>query len=420
MDFRTLPPPSSVRPPLLTPRLLALMAVGSGLSVASNYYVQPLLDLFVRSFGVSPAHAGLMVTLSQVSYLAGLVFLVPLGDWLERRRLLTLTSAITACGLAGMGLAPGFAWLTAFAALVGLTSVTAQIIVPLAAHLSEPDRRGRSVSTVMSGLLIGILAARTFAGLIAEFAGWRAVYLIAAVLMALFSIACRRWLPRIEPTSSGSYWGLLGSVIQLFRQEAVLRRRGLVGALSFCSFSVFWTSMAFMLAQRHGFGEGVIGLFGLIGVVGALCARFAGRLADAGWARVSTGAFLLLLLGSWSLLYLGQTSVPALVVGVVLLDLGAQGTHISNQSEIYRLDAKARSRLTTGYMSSYFLGGAVGSALSVAGWGASGWLGVCVAGVLPVVAALLVWAAGEFRWPLGRMRQLGADDGAPPVPVARD
>ena len=381
------------------------MAVGSGLSVASNYYVQPLLDLFVHTFGVTPARAGLMVTFTQLSYLAGIVFLVPLGDWLERRRLLTATTALTVIGLAGMGLTPSFGLLAAFGALVGLTSVTAQIMVPLAAHMSTPERRGRSVSTVMSGLLIGILVARTFAGIVAELLGWRAVYLIAAVLMGLFSIACHRLLPTVAPTSSGSYWGLLASVGRLFRQESVLRRRGLIGGLSFCSFGVFWTSMAFMLVSRHGFSEGVIGLFGLVGVAGALCARFAGNLADAGWARLSTGGFLLTLICSWAFLYAGQWSIASLVVGVVLLDLGAQGTHISNQSEVYRLNGLARSRLTTAYMSCYFMGGAIGSALSVAGWSGGQWGGVCGVGAAAATLGLLAWARVELRVPLLLMKQ---------------
>jgi len=298
--------------------------------------------------------------------------------------------------------------LVAMAVLAGLTSVTAQIIVPLAAHLAAPERRGRTVSTVMSGLLLGILLARTASGAIAELGGWRAVYLVAACLMAAFALLCRRWLPRIEPTAQGSYLSLLASIFRLFREEPVLRRRGLMGAMSYGAFGAFWTSMAFMLGERHGFSEGVIGLFALVGAAGAVCARFAGRLADAGWARLSTGGFLMLSAGSWWLLYAGEGSLIAFAAGIVLFDLGVQGAHISNQSEVYRLRPDARSRLTTCYMSCYFAGGAIGSGLSAVLYHAHGWAGVCVLGAVMGGLAVIVWAATELSWPLAAMQRHGA------------
>jgi predicted MFS family arabinose efflux permease len=391
--------------PVQGSRLVGFLAAGSGLAVASNYYAQPLLPLFAQHFGVGTVQAGLVVTLSQLGYIVGLIFLVPLGDRLERRGLLTITSALTALALLAMGLSPNFHVLVAMAVLAGLTSVTAQIIVPLSAHLAAPERRGRTVSTVMSGLLLGILLARTAAGAIAEVGGWRAVYLVAACLMAGFAGLCRRWLPRIEPTAQGSYIALLGSIIQLFREEPVLRRRGLMGALSYGAFGAFWTSMAFMLGSRHGFSEGIIGLFALVGAVGAICARFAGRLADAGWARLSTGGFLVLSASSWWLLHAGESSLVAFAAGIVLFDLGIQGAHISNQSEVYRLRPDARSRLTTCYMSCYFSGGAVGSGLSAVLYHAHGWTGACVLGAVMGGLAVVVWAATELRWPLATMQR---------------
>ncbi|WP_229722862.1 MFS transporter [Xylophilus rhododendri] len=379
----------------MTPALTALMAVGSGLSVASNYYAQPLLALFVQVFHVSIGHAGLLVTCSQIGYICGLVFLVPLGDRLERRKLITGTAALTSAGLLGMGLAPGFSLLLAASVCVGFTSVTAQILVPLAAHLATPERRGRTVSLVMSGLLLGILLARTFAGLIADGAGWRAVYLLASGLMAVFALLCWRLLPAIAPTSTGSYAALLGSVARLFGQQPVLRRRALIGGLNFAAFAALWTTLAFLLKKEYGYGEAAIGLFGLIGAAGALCAQAAGRLSDAGYNRQATGGFILLGVLGWGLLWLGGHSQIALVGGILLLDLGVQGTHISNQSAIYALDPAARSRLTTCYMSSYFLGGAAGSALGAWAYSAAEWDGVCIVGAAVCVLALLRWAMSE-------------------------
>src|SRR6059058_3843615 len=217
----------SESPDILTPGLVRLMAAGAGLCVASNYFAQPLLALFVQAFSITPAHAALLVTVTQLGYIAGLVFLVPLGDLVERRRLLVACTACSTVLLAALGIAPSFSALMGVAVLLGTSTVAAQILVPLSAHLAPPLRRGRVVSSVMSGLLIGILLARFAAGIIAEFAGWRAVYLSAAVLMALFCWTCHRRLPRVAPTAQGSYGALLASLVRLFVQEPVLRRRGI-------------------------------------------------------------------------------------------------------------------------------------------------------------------------------------------------
>lgn len=388
----------------LGPGLVRLMAAGAGLCVASNYFAQPLLPLLAQAFGLGHTDAAMLVTMAQVGYIVGLVFLVPLGDLVERRRLLVACTALTAVFLAGVGLAPSFGAVLAAAVLVGTTSVAAQILVPMAAHLAPPERRGRVVSTVMSGLLIGILLARFVAGFIAEVGGWRAVYLIAAGLMAIFSVVCARFLPRVEPTANGGYGALLKSILHLFASEPVLRRRGVVGGLCFGAFAAFWTTMAFMLKDHWHASEAEIGAVALVGAIGAMSARFAGRLADAGWARISTGVFLAVLVASWALLRGGAVSVAALIAGVVLLDLGLQGSHISNQSEVYRLDAAARSRITTVYMALYFSGGVLGSALSGPAYAHWGWAGTCALGTVLGAAALAVWALGEFRLPLARMR----------------
>ena len=388
--------------PTLTTGLLIFMAVGSGLSVASLYYVQPLLELLAREYGLSETSAGFLVTVAQLGYLTGLIAVVPLGDHHERRKLLTVTSALTAVGLLAMGLAPSFLMLVVFSISVGITCVTAQILVPLAAHLATDDKRGSAVGAVMSGLLLGILLARTFSGIMAELAGWRSVFIAASVLMAIYAVACYRIIPHIPPTSHTSYRTLYLSILHLFRDEPVLRRRSLIGGLQYAVFGIFWTSMAFMLVRQYGMSEAVIGLYGLIGAIGILAARIAGKLADKGWARLSTGAFLMTTVSSWGLLYWGQWSLIAFALGVVLIDLGIQGAHISNQSEVYRLNPEARSRLT-----SYFLGGACGSASSAIAYGMGGWPAVVVLGAGVSVLCVVIWAGTELRFPVRQMKHGG-------------
>jgi predicted MFS family arabinose efflux permease len=389
---------------VLTGGLVLLMAVGSGVSSANNYYIQPLLHTVSHTFSVGSDVAGLIVTLGQLGYVLGLVFLVPLGDRVERRRLITCVTALAALCLLGMATAPDIRVLMGFALLTGVCTVSAQIFVPFVAQLATDADRGRLVGKIMSGLLIGILLGRTVAGLIAQAAGWRTVYVVAACLMLALCAACRIRLPSLAPTTRTSYRGLLRSVVAIYAAEPVLRRRGLYGALTYGAFGVFWTAIAFQLAGHYHYGEATIGLFGLLGVAGAMCAQVAGRIADAGWGRIATAVFMAVLLASWAALYAGGHRLGWLIVGILALDLGVQGTHISNQSEVYRLRPDARSRLTTGYMCSYFLGGVTGSALSAAVYAGAGWTGVCVLGAACPVVALTAWAT-EARWPLRRMRR---------------
>jgi predicted MFS family arabinose efflux permease len=286
-------------------------------------------------------------------------------------------------------------------ALVGITSVVAQVIVPMASSLSAEADRGRVVGTVMSGLLVGILLARTISGLIASAAGWRAVFWFAAAVMVVLAGTLRRALPRVPPTSELSYAGLLRSVLVLIGEEPVLRQRMVIGALGFGCFSVLWTSLAFLLSGApYHYGNATIGLFGLVGVAGAGAAMLAGRLADQGRGAVTTTATILIILAGWGVLALGSTSVVALIAGIAVLDLGIQGLHISNQSAIYALRPEARSRLTTAYMVSSFLGGAILSALASTLYSSAGWGGVCALGAAVMALALLTWAFTEAtaRW----------------------
>jgi predicted MFS family arabinose efflux permease len=292
--------------------------------------------------------------------------------------------------------APAFAVLGGALAVVGVTSVVAQIVVPLSSSLAAERERGSVVGTVMSGLLIGILLARTISGLIAAAAGWRTVFWFAAAAMVVLAATLRRVLPRIPVTADLSYGELLRSVLSLVREEPVLRQRMVVGALTFGCFSILWTSLAFLLSGApYHYGNGAIGLFGLVGVVGALAASGAGRLADRGHnGRATTGSILVMLL-SWGVMALGRSSVAPLIVGIALLDLGVQGIHISNQSAIYALRPEARSRLTTAYMVAYFLGGAALSAITSSLYGSDGWGGVCVLGAATALAALVAWIVTE-------------------------
>ncbi|NDJ91622.1 MFS transporter [Mycolicibacter senuensis] len=367
------------------------MALISGLVVANSYYAQPLVDTIAGHFDASTTSVGLIVTASQVGYAIGLALLVPLGDLLERRRLLTFMLIGTCVCLLGMAFAPSWPVLAVAAILVGLGSVVGQVLVPFAATLARDDERGQVIGSVMTGLLLGILLSRVVAGLIAAVAGWRAVFVVAAALM-LVACALVRTLPVHPPAVQMSYGRLLGSVVELIREEPVLRLRMAYGMLTYASFGVFWTSVGFMLAGGiYHWSDGRIGLFTLFGVAGALAAKFAGTLADRGYARWQTGIFIAVTALSFLLLWTGQSRVVLLAVGVALLDLGIQGTHISNQSVFYPLRPAARSRLNTAYMTGYFAAGSLGSVASAVVYGAWGWGAVCLLGAVFPLIGTLVW-----------------------------
>jgi predicted MFS family arabinose efflux permease len=382
--------------------LVLLLALACGAAAANLYYAQPLLHTLAGSFGVPDGTAGLLITVSQLGYVVGLALVVPLGDLHERRRLITFTMLVTAAGMVVAATAPAFAVFGAALAVVGVSSVVAQVIVPMSSSLSAEHERGAVVGTVMSGLLIGILLARTVSGLLAAALGWRVVFWFAAGAMVTLAATLRRALPRVPPTTDLSYGGLLSSIVGLIREEPVLRQRMLIGALDFGCFSALWTSLAFLLSGApYHYGNAVIGLFGLVGVIGALAASTAGRLADRGHNGRATTATILVMLVSWGVMALGSRSVVALIAGIALLDLGVQGLHISNQSAIYALRPEARSRLTTAYMVAYFLGGAAWSAMTSALYAAGGWSGVCILGAATALVALGVWVVTEA---VGRSR----------------
>jgi len=387
----------------LTAPMILLMAVATGLAVAGNYYAQPLLHAIGQQFGLSNAQAGGIVTTAQLSYAVGLILLVPLGDVLERRTLIVGMTLLSAIGLLVSSFAPTFPILLLGTAISGMLSVVAQVLVPFAATLAEPHERGKAVGTIMSGLLLGILLARTVAGALADVGSWRTVYWVAALLMFIMSGVLWHKLPRWRNPHHLPYPQLLASVFHLFAQEPLFRARALIGSLIFATFSVLWTPLTFLLAgPAYGYSNTTIGLFGLVGAAGAFAANRFGRLTDRGVGNPATLGGLALLAGSWVLTGLGTHSVLALLAGIVILDLAVQGVHVTSQSAIYRLRPEARSRITAGYMTCYFIGGASGSLLASWLYPHAGWTGVCLAGgALSLAALAYAWLSPAAHIPAG-------------------
>jgi predicted MFS family arabinose efflux permease len=401
---------STKQPPArLTRGLILVFAVSCGISVANLYYAQPVLDTVARSFGASSGSAGLIVTFSQIGYAAGLALLVPLGDLLARRRLLPVLLTLTAAALVLSASAPGIGVLVAAALLVGAGSVAAQLLVPMAASLAGPERRGQVVGTVMSGLLLGILLARTLSGAVAGAAGWRVVYVMAALLTLAIAVTLWFVLPAEQPRERVRYRTLLATTVRLFTTERVLRRRAGYGALGFAAFSVLWTTIAFLLAgPPYHYGDAVIGLFGLVGAAGALAANFAGRWVDRELGVITTLIFALCIGLSFLPLWYGRHNLAMLIVGILVLDVGVQGLQVTNQSMIYRLAPDAHSRVNSAYMVCYFAGGAIGSAVASSVYATSHWTGVCVLGAAIGAVAVLAAAGGAAS---GRLRALAGRPG---------
>ena len=384
-------PASHTPPPHLSRGVLLLMAVATGLCAGSNYFNQPLLHSIAVALDISEDAAAFTVTLSLVAYGLGLMFLVPLGDKLERRGLAVGLMVLAAVGLAVSGWSQGYGMLVVGTALTGLFSVAAQTLVPMAATLSAPERSGQAVGVVMSGLLAGILVARSVAGLLSEVGGWNLVYRVAAVAMLLLAAVLWFVLPRSRNPQPQSYVQVLLSMGTLVREHPRLRTRAVLGALCFGSVSVLFSSMALLLAgPAFRLSDAAIGLIGLLGVAGALMANAAGRLADRGRGQVTTVAAVLILLVGWGCLWLGGKSLGWFLVGFLLVDLGLPGVHISNQSVIYRLAPHARARVTAVYMTIYFVGAATGSALGAFAWRQGGWPMACALGVVMLLAAAVV------------------------------
>ncbi len=377
------------QPSVLAAPALLLMAVACGLCAGGNYFNQALLHSIALHFGVTDAAAGLSVTVAQVAYAVGLLFITPLGDKFERRRMAVVLMLLAAAGHALVGWSSSFAMFMAGTLIAGLFSVAAQVLVPMAAALAAPGHAGRNVGLVLSGLLVGILLARSVAGGLSALGGWSLVYQVTAIAMALMALWMRRALPTSRHPQPMPYARVLASMAELLRTQPALRLRTTASALAFASVSVMFSTMALVLSNAPlQLSDAQIGLVGLAGVTGALIANVAGNWADQGKDRtlLRIGAVALLL--SWLPLWWGQASVAWFVVGVLVMDLGLQAINVTNQSSVASLLPEARSRMNAVYMTGYFAGASAGSALGVWAWNQAGWQDACSVG-----AGLAAWAA---------------------------
>ena len=385
----------------LTRSQARLLAFTAGATVANLYYAQPLLPTIGTSLRVSQTSASLLVTLTQLSYGAGLLLLVPAADITRRRTLFGVLLGIDTLVMAASGAAPSLRVLGALAVVMGLASVVIQMLIPFAATLAAPAERTRAIGTVLSGLLTGILLSRTFAGIVAQVAGWRGVYAIAAVLMAATTLIVRRALPDLPPEIDAGYAAQLRETLSVARTQPVLRWRSLIGACGFGSFSAFWTTVSFLLSgPRYGFSQLEIGLFALAGAAGALASAAGGRHIDARprlrWP--ATGVVQGTLLASFALIWSGGAglhwlSLTLLVAGTLFMDAAVQSSNLLGQSVIYELLPQARSRLTAVYMTTMFIGGSLGSWAAAHAYERWGWTGACAAAAAFPAVGLLGWLA---------------------------
>ena len=373
--------------------LILLLAFASGITVANLYYNQPLLASIAQQFNASYTTTSIISLVTQLGYASGLLLVVPLGDSFERRNLIVTFISGTALALLAAALSPNLPTLILASYLIGLIGVTPQFIVAYAAGVTEPANRGRTVGTVMSGLLIGILFSRTISGFIGAHTGWRTVYFLAALTMLALAVFLFFAIPRQHFVP---YPELLGSLWPILKREPVLQRHAVIGMAGFAAFSAFWTTLAFYLASRpEHFDSQATGLFGLVGVAGALVAPVAGRLSDRFQPKLVNGLAILLVIISFIIMAFADYSLLLLVIGVFLMDAGVQGNQISNQTRIYALSPSLRNRINGVYMVCYFIGGALGSAIGSAALAHCHWTGVCLAGatlsLIGLIALFIPW-----------------------------
>lgn len=397
---------ATTAPRTLTKGQARLLAFTAGVTAANLYYAQPLLPTIAADLRVSQTSASLLVTLTQLSYGVGLLLLVPAADIARRRPLFTILLGIDAAAVAASAAAPSLKALGALALVMGLTSVVIQMLIPFAATLAAPRERTWAIGTVLSGLLTGILLSRTFAGAVAQLAGWRGVYAVAAVLMAATTVTAYRQLPDLPPEIERGYAAQLRETLSLVRTQPVLRWRSLIGACGFGSFSAFWTTVSFLLARPpYDFNQLEIGLFALAGAAGALASAFGGRHIDArpGLRWPATGAVQGTLLASYALIAaggarLGWLSLMLLIAGAAAMDAAVQSSNLLGQSVIYGLLPQARSRITAIYMTTMFIGGSLGSWAGAHAYERWGWAGACATAAAFPAVGLLGWlAAGRHE-----------------------
>lgn len=395
------PPAPEAAPPAPVDRnLLLLLAVASGVSVANVYYAQPLLDALSRDFAISRAAVGGVITATQVGCALALFLLVPLGDVVSRRRLMLVQALALASSLVLVSLAHGAAWLLVGMLGTGLfgTAMT-QGLIAYAASAARPSEAGKVVGTTQAGVFIGLLLARVVSGGISDIAGWRGVYVIAATAMLMLAGALWRALPELPVNRKRvSYFRLVSSMATLIRQERTLRVRGTIALLMFAAFNIFWSALVLPLsAAPYQFSHTGIGAFGLVGALGALAATRAGRWVDEGRGERTTAYALGLLLFSWLPMAFMHQSLWWLSLGIVLLDLGGQAIHVTNQGLIFRTRPSAQGQLVAAYMLFYAVGSGLGAAATTMVYARYGWVGVCVLGASVSLAALVFWAVSLRR-----------------------
>ncbi len=367
---------------------ITIMAIAAGVCVANIYYNQPVLKDIAKSLNTTEANVGLISVLAQAGYGFGLFFITPLGDKFNRKKLILGLQGLLIFALLGMVFLDSRIAIFAMSLIIGICSVAAQVILPMAASL-EKNNRAKTISFIFSGILIGILAARVFAGTIAEWFGWHYVYAISAVMVFATALMVHFSLPDVKQEFTGNYISLLQSALQQIKRFSVLRRSTLLGALIFGAFCSFWTTLTFHLSgSPFNFGSDTIGLFGILAIAGALLAPYFGKMVDGGNAAKSQLYTTGMLLFSVILLNILPHSVWAIIVAVLLLDVGVQATQLINIATIYTLDEKANSRINTIYMTSYFIGGAVGTFVGVQCWKFGGWN--------LVTWQLILWSALAF------------------------
>ncbi|SFR96973.1 Predicted arabinose efflux permease, MFS family [Granulicella pectinivorans] len=388
--------------PSAKPTNLPFLGLACAVGVSTIYYNQPLLLEMGQSYHAHPGETGFVAVATQIGYAVGLLCFVPLGDVLERRALMVRMYGAVAVALLLVGLAPSLFWLIAFSVIAGALASVTHIVLPIAPDLVEDNQRGRAIGIVMTGLLLGILLARTFAGWVSRIHGWRLVFLIAAAVNLAFVPLLWKVMPKLPPKQPLTYGEAMSSLWTLWRTQPLLRESCVLGALVFASFSCFWTTLAFLLDSHYGLGPGVAGTFGVVGAAGALTASIAGRFADKHgprWVLTLGGAVLaasyLFLWGEEKANVSLGLHLAALAVGVIVLDVGAQMMQVANQTRIFGLVPSARSRLNTVYMTVYFSGAAAGSALSTVAWVHWKWNGVCGLALTLIALAGLRHATGR-------------------------
>jgi predicted MFS family arabinose efflux permease len=383
--------------PHLSSTTLWVMTITTGLVVANLYYNQPLLVEISRTFNVTSAKAGQVSVFTQIGYAVGMFFFIPLADMFKRKKLMLIDFGFIVLSLLLAAIAPNIHILLIASLFIGASSMIPQLLIPMAAHLADPHERGKKIGFVMSGLLIGILLSRTFSGLVAAHFGWRSMFYIAAALMVIMWALVYVLLPEVEPDYKGSYKNLMLSMVHLIRDEPKLRLAALRGALCFACFSAFWSTLTFLLKQNFNMGSDVAGLFGLVGAFGALAVGAMGRLSDKMDPYHLSTFTLALVIISFIVFAFSGHSIAGLIIGVILMDMGVQATHISNQAIIFANNPDARNRVNTIYMVTYFIGGALGTYAATQLWYRYQWNGVCILGIGVSVIALVMHLANRKK-----------------------